>query len=150
MPEAGSSIAKNCMNVRSFIDTNVLVYTDDRSAPAKQAIALDLLQQGRSEGKGVLSTQVLQEYFSAATRKLAVPVETARRKVELFSRFQVVPVDVDLIIGGIDLHRLHGFSFWDALIIRAALVSRCAVLYTEDLQAGQRVEGLRIVNPFLP
>lgn len=85
------------MNARSFIDTNILVYTDDRTAPAKQGIALDLLDEGMRQGKGVVSTQVLQEYFAAVTRKLRVPPENARRKPELHptppSTLPVFPID---------------------------------------------------------
>lgn len=136
------------MSARSFIDTNVLVYTDDKDYPDKQRTALALVGRCRREKKGVVSGQILQEYFSVATRKLKVPVETARRKIEFFARFQVVLVSVEDVLAAIDLHRLNGFSFWDALVIRAALRSGCSVLYSEDLQAGQRFEGIEIVNPF--
>ncbi|HXO25862.1 MAG TPA: PIN domain-containing protein [Thermoanaerobaculia bacterium] len=134
---------------RSFLDSNVLVYTDDRGEPRKQEAALGLLESCRRRSNGVVSSQVLQEYFAAATRKLGVPAEIARRKVELFARFDLVLIGLDDILGAIDLHRLHGFSVWDALIVRAATRSGCSVLYSEDLKAGQRIEGLEIVNPFL-
>jgi predicted nucleic acid-binding protein len=136
------------MSGRSFLDTNVLVYTDDQDAPDKQKIALDLVERARIEAVGVVSTQVLQEYYSAATRKLGVLPDTARRKVELFAHFDLVPVELDLILTAIDFHRLNSVSFWDALIIRAALVSGCTILYSEDLQTGRRIDGLQIVNPF--
>ena len=74
------------MNARSCFDSNILVYTDDAGAPEKQARALDLLELCRTERSGVVSTQVLQEYFVTTTRKLQVPAETARRKVEIFGR----------------------------------------------------------------
>jgi predicted nucleic acid-binding protein len=136
------------MSGRSFLDSNILVYTDDARAPEKLAIALDLVRQCQRERKGVLSSQVLQEYFAAATRKLRVPAEVARRKVELFSRFDLVLVGLEDILAAIDLHRLHQISFWDALIVRCALRARCSILYSEDLQAGRRIDGLEIVNPF--
>jgi predicted nucleic acid-binding protein len=98
---------------------------------------------------GVVSTQVLQEYFTAATRQLHVRPDIARRKVETFARLDLVQVDLDLILSAIDLHRLHAVSFWDALIVRAALANGCAVLYSEDPQMGQRINGLRVVNPFV-
>ena len=72
----------------------------------------------------------------------------ARRKVELFSRFDVVRLGADDLLGAIDIHRLQGFSIWDALVVRAALVSGCRVLYTEDLQRGRRIDGLEVVNFF--
>jgi predicted nucleic acid-binding protein len=134
---------------RSFLDSNVLVYTDDRGEPRKQEAALGLLESCRRRSSGVVSSQVLQEYFAAATRKLGVAAEIARRKVELFARFDLVLIGLEDILGAIDLHRLHGFSVWDALIVRAATRSGCSVLYSEDLQAGRRIEGLEIVNPFL-
>jgi predicted nucleic acid-binding protein len=136
------------MSVRSFLDTSVLVYTDDHSTLEKQSAALDIVERARLEGWGVLSTQVLQEYFVASTRKLGVPVEIARRKVELFSRLDLVLLDTPDIIAAIDLQRLHGFSFWDALVVRAAKQAGCAVLLTEDLQHGQQIDGLEIVDPF--
>jgi predicted nucleic acid-binding protein len=86
-----------------------------------------------------VSTQVLPEYFAAATRKLGVPAENAQRKVELFARFHLVPADLDLIIAGIDLHRLHGFSFWYALIVRSSVISNCSVLYTARGQHSESV-----------
>lgn len=136
------------MSDRSFFDTNVLVYTDDASSPAKKQRALELLEEERRSGTGVLSTQVLVEYFSAATRKLGVDPRIASRKVELFARFQVVLLDVELIQRAIELHRLHSISIWDALVVRAAQAARCRVLYTEDLQTGWRPEGLAVLNPF--
>jgi len=127
----------------------VLVYTDDGSDPRKQETALALLERCRRKASGVVSSQVLQEYFAAATRKLGVPAEIARRKVELFARFDLVLIGLEDILAAIDLHRLHGFSLWDGLAVRAATRSGCSILYSEDLQAGQRIQGLEIVNPFL-
>lgn len=138
------------MRSRSFLDSNILVYTDDAGASAeKQAAALSLVEHCRSEGSGAVSTQVLQEYFVTSTKKLGVPVEVARRKTELFARFNLVSVGLDDILAAVDLHRLHQFSFWDALVIRTALRSGCSVLYSEDLQTGRKINGLEIVNPFL-
>lgn len=137
------------MNARSFLDTNILVYTDDAEAPTKKKRALDLVADCRRGRHGVVSTQVLQEYFVAATRKLAVEPATARRKVELFGRLHLVTVRLQDILAATDLHRLHGLSFWDALIVRAALVANCTRLYSEDLQHGWRIDGLEVLNPFV-
>jgi predicted nucleic acid-binding protein len=134
---------------RSFLDTNLLVYTDDQGQRQKQQAALAILDSCRRKSNGVVSTQVLQEYFVTATRKLGVPVEIARRKVELFARFDLFLIGFEDILAAIDLHRLHGFSLWDALVVRAATRSGCSVLYSEDLQHGRRIDGLEIVNPFL-
>ena len=103
------------MSARSFFDTNVLVYADDKAAPAKQRRALDLVAEHRRAGTGVVSLQVLQEYFVTVTRKLHVDARIARRKVELLAEFDVAAPDLADILAAIDLHRLHGFSFWDTL-----------------------------------
>ena len=136
------------MSARSFFDTNVLLYTDDADAPDKRRVALDLLAQHRRDGTGVISLQVLQEYFTAATRKLGVPAEVARRKVELFAAHDVVILDVDDVLGAIDLHRLRKISFWDALIVRAAGQGGCRVIYSEDLGAGTSFDRVTVVDPF--
>jgi len=137
------------MSVRSFFDTNILVYTDDEDAPAKQERAIDLLAVHRRDGTGVISMQVLQEYFVAVTRKLHVEARTARRKVELLAEFDVAIPDVPDVLAAIDLHRLYGYSFWDCLILRSAKQAGCRVVFSEDLQVGREVDGLRIVNPFV-
>lgn len=136
------------MSVRSFFDTNVLIYADDRAALAKQRRALELIAEHRRAATGVVSLQVLQEYFVIITRKLGVEAAVARRKVELLAEFDVAAPDVADIIAAIDLHRLHKFSFWDALILRSAKQSGCRVLFSEDFQHGREVDGLRIVDPF--
>jgi predicted nucleic acid-binding protein len=92
--------------------------------------------------------QVLQEYFVAVRRKLNLDVRIARRKVELLAEFDVFSPDVSDILAAIDLQRLHNFSFWDALIIRAAKQAGCTVLLSENLQTARDVDGLRVVNPF--
>jgi len=133
---------------RSFLDTNVLVYTDDESSPEKKRRALELFAMLRRRRRGVLSTQVLQEYFVTATRKLGIEVEVARRKTEIFGRLHLVTLGLEDVLGAIDLLRLHQLSFWDALVVRAALVSGCSRLLSEDFQAGQRFDRLEVVNPF--
>lgn len=136
------------MSARSFFDTNVLVYTDDKSAPAKQRRALALLAEHRRSRTGVVSLQVLQEYFVAATRKLHVDASVARRKVELLAELDVAIPEVGDILAAIDLHRLHQFSFWDALILQSAKQAGCGVLFSENMQQARQIDGLRIVNPF--
>jgi len=137
------------MSARSFFDTNVLVYADDKAAPAKQRRALALVAEHRLAGTGVVSLQVLQEYFVTVTRKLHVDSRIARRKVELLAEFDVAAPDVGDILAAIDLHRLHGFSFWDALVLRAAKQSGCRVVFSEDMQDTREIDGVHIVNPFL-
>ena len=137
------------MSDRSFFDTNVLVYSDDKAVLAKQRRAIELVAEHRRAGTGVLSSQVLQEYFVTVTRKLHIDAKIARRKVELLAEFDLVVPGIDDILAAIDLHRLHGFSFWDALVLRAAKESACTILYSEDLQPGRVIDGVQIVNPFV-
>jgi len=137
------------MSARSFFDTDVLIYADDKAAPAKQRRALDLVAEHRLAGTGVVSLQVLQEYFVTVTCKLHVDPRIARRKVELLAEFDVAAPDVGDILAAIDLHRLHGFSFWDALVLRAAKQSGCRVVFSEDVQEAREIDGVHIVNPFL-
>jgi predicted nucleic acid-binding protein len=136
------------MSARSFFDTNILLYADDESAPVKQRRSRDLVAEHRRDGTGVISLQVLQEYFVNVTRKLHVDPRIARRKVEILAEFDVVAPEVADILAAIDLHRLHGFSFWDALVLRSAQQSGCRVLLSEDFQEGRQVDGIQVVNPF--
>ena len=112
------------MSGGSFLDGNVLAYTDDGRAPEKQEVALAPVERVRREGTGVLSTQI-------------------------FARMDIVVNRVDDVLAAIDLHAAHQLSFWDALLVQAASRSGCSVLYTEDLQHGQRFGELEVVNPFL-
>jgi predicted nucleic acid-binding protein len=136
------------MPARSFFDTNVLIYADDRAFPAKQRRALELVAEHRRARTGVVSLQVLQEYFVTVTRKLQLDVLLARRKVELISEFDVATPEVPDVLAAIDLHRLHRISFWDAMVVRSAKQSGCRILLSEDMQKAREIEGVRIVNPF--
>ncbi|HEY0877831.1 MAG TPA: PIN domain-containing protein [Zeimonas sp.] len=137
--------------MRTFFDTNVLVYLFDADAPGKQSTARKLLAREASAGRAILSTQVLQEFFVAVTRKLAVPLapDDAQRAVRRLADLSVVQVDPDLILSAISLGIRNSLSFWDSLIIRAAQRGGASILYTEDLQNGQEFDGLRIADPFL-
>jgi len=108
---AGASTAMKFMSARSFFDTNVLVYTDDKASPAKQRRAIDLVAEHRRAGTGAVSPQVLQEYFVTATRKLHVDVRIARRKVEVLADFDVAAPDVVDILALLTLSVCTGFLF---------------------------------------
>ena len=136
------------MNGLAFFDTNVLVYADDASSPEKQNRAIALLAEHLRRGTAVVSLQVLQEYFVAATRKLGVAPEMAQRKVEILARARVVLFEPGDVIAAIELHRLTRISFWDALIVHAARSAGVQALYSEDLQPGAVLGGVRVVNPF--
>lgn len=137
------------MSERVFLDTNVLIYADDLDAGPKNRVAREVLERVLRDGTGVVSTQVLQEFFVVATKKLGVDPEVARRKVELLGVLDTVRIDLEEILAAIDLHRLHTISFWDALIVRCAATAGCKQLYSEDLQQGRVLAGVRITNPFV-
>ena len=132
----------------AFVDVSVLLYADDADAGPKTEIARALVRKCLSDRTGVLSTQVLQEYYVNARKKLRLDGASARARVEIYVAFQVVTVSPALLLAAVDLHRLDTVSFWDALVIRAAEQAGCDTLYSEDLQAGRRFGPVRIVNPF--
>lgn len=136
---------------RSFFDTNVLLYLFDNREPDKKAAAQELIQKEVEADRASLSTQVLQEFYVNATRKLAFPLspEEAGARVRDFSRLPLVQVDVPLILAAIARSQRMSFSLWDAMIVEAALKAGADRLLTEDLQHGQVIEGMSVENPFL-
>ena len=133
-----------------FFDTNILVYLFDADAPAKRDRAREVFSSEVEAGRFVTSTQVLQEFYVAVTRKLSVPLaaEEAEEAVTALAELPVTSVDPRLILQGIRRGREMQVSFWDALIIEAALAAGAGRLLTEDLQHGREVAGLKIENPF--
>ena len=138
------------MSEQIFLDTNVLVYLFDSDAPVKQARAREIIETEALGGRALISTQVLQEFYVCITRKLAEPLdpEIAHRAVEDFSVFPIVQVDVRMILSAIQRNRKDKISFWDALIVQAAIHGGAKTIYTEDLQHGRELDGLKIENPF--
>ena len=134
--------------MRSLLDTNILVYADAADDAARQRRAIDLITASHAAGTAVLSTQVLQEYVNVALRKLRLPHALVRERLNFYRRFDLVPTSPDLIAGALDLHVLHGLSFYDALIVQAAATSGCQRLLTEDMQHGVIIAGVRVENPF--
>ncbi|MBC8507086.1 MAG: PIN domain-containing protein [Anaerolineales bacterium] len=139
------------MSAKFFIDTNIFVYTFDNNAPAKKACAIDVVQQAINTGSGVISTQVIQEFLNVATRKFAVPMKLEDSKMYLQQVLnplcQIYP-DLELYEACLEIQDETGYSFYDSLIISAAIKGECEILYTEDLQTGQMVRGVEISNPF--
>jgi predicted nucleic acid-binding protein len=136
--------------VLAFVDANILVYAEDRDAGIKHGIARDLVADLWRSGEGVLSVQVLQEFFVTVTRKMPRPLapEKALAVVEQYLTWRVVENTGALLVGAIRLASAMKVSFWDALILEAARAERCECLWTEDLHHGQRIGDLTIVNPF--
>ena len=133
---------------RSFLDTNVLIYSVDRADPAKQDIALGLIARHAKERTGVISTQVLQEFYSAATRKLGIEPIRAREQLRAFRVFDIVQVTPTMIEEGVDCSILNTISFWDGLIVASASAAKCAELLSEDLADRQIIQGVTVRNPF--
>jgi predicted nucleic acid-binding protein len=135
---------------RAFFDTNVLVYLFDNRDPEKRIRAQRIFAEESERGRAVLSTQVLQEFYWAVTRKLATPLpeEVAEERARDFSELPLVRVDAPMILAAIARSRSQSLTFWDALIVEAALRAGAGRLLTEDLQHGQRIEGLTVENPF--
>jgi predicted nucleic acid-binding protein len=133
-----------------FVDTNVLVYAHDASETIRQPVAQTLLAELWRNRVGALSTQVLQEFYVVATRKFEPPMprRQARQLVDAYSHWQLIHVDVPLIISASLLEERHSLSFWDALIVEAARRASATRLLTEDLQAGRRIDKMLIDNPF--
>ncbi len=133
-----------------FVDTNVLVYAEDRDAGAKNATARSLVLELWDSGDGVVSVQVLQEFFVTVTRKLSKPMRptAASLIVNEYLSWRVVENTGDLLRVGIDLAQSAKLSLWDALIVAAAQHAGCDRLVTEDLSHHQRFGSLRIENPF--
>jgi predicted nucleic acid-binding protein len=135
--------------MKVFFDTNILVYLFDAGVPAKQRRARQLLESHTRAGETLLSTQVLQEFYVAVTRKLATPLEAgvAHEAVRELAILPAVRVDNPLILSAIQLSQQRQISFWDALIVRAALEGGASILYSEDLQHGHSFDALTVRNP---
>ncbi|MEQ8833232.1 MAG: PIN domain-containing protein [Miltoncostaeaceae bacterium] len=137
---------------RTFVDTNILVYAHDASEHRRQPIAAALLRRLWNTRSGMVSTQVLTEFYNVVTRRLRVPLarRDARELVSRYAVWPVVQVDTPLILAASALEEEHSFSFWDALIVEAARRGGARVLASEDLQHGRRLDTLSIENPFAP
>ena len=135
---------------REFVDTNVLVYAFDASAGEKQRAAQELVEKLWDTGTGCISVQVLQEYFVTVTKKVAnpLPLEDATARVREFATWRVFTPTAEDVLSAIGLHSQARLAFWDAMVVVAAAESACDVLWTEDLNHGQVLRGVRIRNPF--
>jgi predicted nucleic acid-binding protein len=133
---------------KTFIDTNILVYTIDTKNKKKQYAAQRIFKEITGNEKAVISTQVLQEFYNASTTKLNVDKLLVKSILHGFGNMEIVQVNMDIIEKGIDISILSQVSFWDGLIIAAAEFAQCSTIISEDLNNGQIIRGVRIVNPF--
>jgi len=134
-----------------FIDTNILIYAHDISSGIKHQRAQQIIMDLWESGLGLLSIQVLQEFFVRVTGKIPVPldVEKAEKIIEDLFSWDVVMNDGKSLLEAIDVHKRYKYSFWDAMIIQAAIKGSASLLLSEDLKDGQIISGMRIKNPFL-
>ena len=136
--------------MRTFVDTNIVLYAYDQREPEKSAIAREILSDLWRTREGLLSTQVLQELYVNLTRKLrvVVPRSKARALVGRYGRWPVYAITTGDILEAAELEQRDSLSFWDALIIVAAARSGAERIISEDLQHGRTIAGVRIENPF--
>ena len=133
---------------RSFIDTNILIYAEASDAREKQKTALALLRELYESATGVISTQVLQEYCNVALKKLKLAPQYVRSQLDLYEQFEVIQVTPAIIRAGIDIHQTRSVGFYDAIVLATALTAGCERLLSEDMNTGEVVHGIQIVNPF--
>ncbi len=139
------------MSDRYFLDTNIIIYSFDGSNPSKQAIARELIERGLSKQNGCISYQVVQEFANVATRKFTVPLshDDCRQYIEnILQPLWKIYSSRELVNRALDVSERWLYSFYDALIIAAALEASCSVLYSEDLLHKQKIYSLQIINPF--
>lgn len=138
------------MKDKYFFDTNVLVYMQDASDLVKQQKARSLLSTHLSNGSAVISTQCLQEFYNVLANKMKQDkIQTKQIMHSLSENIPVVQVTPTLIENGIDISINTQFSLWDSLMLSAASFAKCTVLYSEDMNDGQVVNGVKIQNPFV-
>jgi predicted nucleic acid-binding protein len=140
------------MSDRFFLDTNIFVYSFDRSAAVKARKATQLIRKALSTQKGIISYQVIQEFFNVALRRFSQPMKAADAEQYLGTVFRpllAVPSSQALYAEAMHLQAKSGLTWYDSLIVSAAIQAQSDLLFTEDLQHGQRFGSLRVINPFL-
>lgn len=140
------------MSDRFFLDTNIFVYSLAAKVPVKKRVADRLIRDAIDSGKGIVSHQVVQEFFSVAYRRFTPPMTPSEADQFLAMTFRpllAVHSSYSLYGRALELTRRHSLSWYDSLIVAAAIESDCRILYTEDLQHGQKFDNVRIQNPFL-
>jgi predicted nucleic acid-binding protein len=139
------------MSVRFFLDTSVFLHSFDRRVPQKAQRASQLIRRAVTERAGVVSYQVVQEFFNVAYRRFEVPLSPSDGEQYLTTVFQpllAVDSSVALYLEAMRFRSQHQLGWYDSLIVAAAFESQCSILYSEDLQHGREFGTLKIVNPF--
>ena len=130
-----------------FFDTNILVYQMDKGNVTKREKCRDLVREAATNGDAVISTQVLQEFYVVVTKKLHIDPIVSKSIMHTFENMEVVTIGKDLINEAIDASIQYQLSFWDALILVAAESAKCEIMYSEDLNEGQVMRNVKIMNP---
>lgn len=137
------------VNDKVFFDSNIFVYSVDNDEPSKKSIAQKLLSNAAKNKKAIISTQNLQEFYNAVTKKHRKTKKDAKLDVENFAHsFPIQQITPSIIFKAIDIQIKNKLSFYDSLIISTASKNGCVVCYSEDLNAGQIIEGVKVINPF--
>lgn len=133
-----------------FIDTNILVYAYDASAGEKHKKALEIMENLWDSGNGIISSQVLQEFFVNVTKKISKPLNVIATKeiVKDLLKWKTVIINGEIILEAIDIHTQHKLSFWDSMIIVSAIGGGADTILSEDLSDKQVIRGITIKNPF--
>ena len=133
---------------RAFIDTNILVYSITSSESAKQDQALTLLRELFQSGRGVISTQVLNEFCNVAYKKHGLNRSEIHEQLALYEAFDVVTVTPAIVLQAVDLRFTRSISYYDALIVASAITAGCTTVYSEDMNNGERIDQIQLINPF--
>ncbi len=138
------------MSDKVFLDANILVYAHDKDAGEKHSIAVEIVKDLWEKRAGVLSNQVLQEFYVSVTKKILKPIakSEAREIIRAYICWSISELTPMSIIRATEIEEKHRISFWDALVIVAAYEAKCERILTEDLNSGQIIEGVFIENPF--
>jgi predicted nucleic acid-binding protein len=140
------------MSVRAFLDTNIFVYAAEPGDRKKQAAADALIGRMIDRKTGVVSYQVVQEFLNVALKKFVVPFTAEQARLYIGAVFRplfAVQPSMGLFSDALDIRSRHRLSWYDSLIVAAAVEAGCTVLYTEDLSHGTKINGVQITNPFL-
>ena len=136
--------------MRYFIDSNIVIYANDRNAGEKQTRAIEVVQRCMRAKNGVLSIQVLQEYANIALTKLTQDSAVVLRQLKLLDAFKIITPSPAMVRRGVEIRNAYRVSFWDAGIVAAAEIAECDYILSEDLNTGKYYAGVKIINPFAP
>lgn len=151
LSRGNTSVEKNSMSDRYFLDTNIFVYSFDKSNPEKQNKSLQLIERALQTSKGIISYQVVQEFLNVSMKKFTPPLsfeDSTRYFEEVLAPLLEISSSIEVSRKALKIAERWQFSFYDSLIISGALAGDCSILYTEDMQHLQQIESLRIVDPF--